>query len=38
MRQDDGKLTFSITDTIDNIPKSDWDRLFGKDSTPVPEG
>ncbi len=31
MRQDDGRLTFSITDTIDNIPKSDWDRLFGKD-------
>ncbi|MCX5705039.1 MAG: GNAT family N-acetyltransferase [Candidatus Omnitrophica bacterium] len=31
MRQDDGKLIFSITDTIDNIPKSDWDRLFDPD-------
>ena len=28
MRQDDGKLTFSISDTIDNIPRDDWDRLF----------
>lgn len=31
MPQDDGRLTFSITHTIDNIPKSDWDRLFGPD-------
>jgi len=29
MRQNDEKLTFSISDTIDNIPKNDWDRLFG---------
>ena len=31
MPQDNARLTFSITNTIDNIPKSDWDRLFGPD-------
>jgi predicted N-acyltransferase len=32
MPQTKGELNYSITDTINDIPKDDWDRLFGKDT------
>jgi predicted N-acyltransferase len=32
MTKDTAKLEFSFTDSINNIAKADWDRLFGEDN------